>query len=93
MPNFLRTTSARLPSLALASLLTAMSLTGCAKPTVVVSSGPELLVQYSKAFQSQAADELEAMKPSCQTNSPSPDCSVVRSMIGDYVKLRDQLRK
>lgn len=68
-----------------ASLIATTLLAGCAtapsdaRPT---ARAVPVLVEYSRADQARAADELDAL----------PTDSVVGRMIGDYGNLRDQVR-
>ena len=69
----------------LAALATATSLlTGCAtvdsNPPIAIVCPP--VVQYSRALQARAAEELELL----------PERSAVAEMIADYSVMRDQAR-
>lgn len=53
-----------------------------------------LVVGYDPAFQAAAAAEYERLPVSCQPNDATtpPGCSVLKTMVNDYLRLRDQLR-
>ena len=61
--------------------------------TVVSDSG--LVVEYAPEFMAAAAVEYDTMATSCQHNDPTtPEgCSTVKSLVNDYLQLRDRLRK
>ena len=74
------------------ALLTAMWLGGCG--TVVAFSDAVLIQGYTLEFEAAVAEEYEAMPPSCRPNdtrTPDP-CSAVKTMVNDYLWLRDRLR-
>ncbi len=52
------------------------------------------MVDYTPGFQAAAAAEYEALPPSCQANDVQtpPGCSTLKSMINDYLHLRQRLR-
>ena len=79
------TSNARCSMRRLAVLVIAMiSLTGCAtvasKPRVTTVCPP--VVEYSRAFQARAADELDLL----------PEGSEIAEMLADYSVMRDQAR-
>lgn len=50
------------------------------------------MVEYSSAFQSQAAEELDALSPACPLHAPDPNCSTLVRLVEDYGELRARLR-
>ncbi len=81
-----------MPSYRSIALATALFSTACAGPG---SDGDALLVVgYTPDFQAVAAAEYQALPPSCQTNDATtpPGCSALKSMINDYLHLRQRLR-
>ena len=78
--------------LALIALLTAIPLAACAR---AISDGDAaLVVGYAPDFQAAAAAEYEGMAVSCQPNDATtpPGCAAIKTMVNDYLMLRDQLR-
>lgn len=62
-------------------------------PAAVVAMPKFRLFQYSPAFQTRAADELQTMPSApCARDVPTAPCSAVRRMIQDYGFDRDQMR-
>jgi len=77
------------------ALVVAMCMTGCA---AVVSEAPPL-EQYTPAFLNAAADEIfpkcdnrPCFKPACPVNDAHEGCSAMRTLIIDYVQLRDKIK-
>jgi hypothetical protein len=68
--------------LLLLALLTTMLLTACDPESFRTQFFCPFLRQYSQAQQDQALRELEAL----------PRGSMLRTMMGDYLNLRDQVR-
>lgn len=66
-------------------------LSGCAKENSSPAVTPEL-VEYSPAFQTQAADELAAMKEPCARDVANEHCSATHRLAIDYLDMRDQTR-
>lgn len=66
-----------------ATLAATALLTACATaPSDPVPRATPVLVEYDRATQARAADELDAL----------PENSAIGRMIGDYGNLRDQVR-
>ena len=63
-------------------LIASLLLTGCESTSFDPAPIAGLVVPYSAEFQERAADELAAL----------PDGSALAVMIGDYARLRAQLR-
>ena len=78
--------------LAFALFLTAPWLAAC---TTAPSNGDAPLVaSYTPAFQAAVATEYDILPPACQPNDPTtpPGCSALKTLINDYLLLRDRLR-
>ena len=69
----------------------AMLLSGCG---AAASDDRALVVEYSPDFQAAVAVEYDTLAVSCQRGDPAtpPGCSPVKTMVNDYLQLRDQLR-
>jgi len=75
--------------LALAVLLVACAREGADAPLVVAPD----LAQYSQAFQSQLADEIEAQTNiACPRDIIVPNCSAWLRAVVDYGHMREQSR-
>lgn len=71
-------------------LLTAMLSSGCA---AIPSSDESLLTAYSPPFQERVLEELRSQPlRSCKVNEVGGKCSAIKTMINDYLQLRDKLR-
>ena len=73
-----------------------MLLTACGKVSgnPPVTTAPDLQ-SYSKSVQNRAADELEAIDlPPCspQQTEQLDDCSAIKLMMPEYLRLRDKVR-
>lgn len=78
--------------LAFALFLTAPWLAACA--SAPSDSATVLVASYTPAFQAAVAAEYETLSPACQPNDPTtpPGCSTLKTLIDDYLLLRDRLR-
>ena len=74
------------------ALATALFSTACAGPAS--DRDALLVVDYTPDFQAAAATEYDALPPSCQAGDirAPAGCSALKSMINDYLHLRQRLR-
>ena len=65
-------------------------LTACAGAVTV--DVPDL-IDYSAEFQKRAAIEKKNLNPPCHRQTPSADCSPVRTLVEDYFWMRERIRE
>lgn len=69
-----------------------MSLTACAGAATSVYTVQPTLHSYSPAFQTLAADELEALPAPCDRVEPVEQCSALARLVIDFGDVRQQIR-
>lgn len=50
------------------------------------------LYEYSPAFTTRAADELQGLGEACDRVEPAAACSALQRLVRDYGVVRDQIR-
>ena len=74
------------------AFVTMALLSGCAGEDFNGSYSVPPLVEYPPTFQSQAAEELDALPPACPLHAPDASCSTLARLVEDCGELRARIK-